>query len=113
MFDIAPSELLVVAIAALVFIPPKDLPRAMRFLGRLVGKIRGMGRQFRSHFDEMVREAELEEMEKQWREENARIMREHADIMAPLDQKLIPAAAPTTEPATAPVLDTAPDASKP
>lgn len=84
MFDILPSELLVVALVALICIPPKDLPHAMRTLGRIVGKARGMARQFRSHFDEMVREAELEEMEKKWRAENERIMREHAvDLNTP------------------------------
>ena len=74
MFDVAPTELLLVAIVALVVIGPKDLPRAMRVVGQWVGKARGMARHFRSGFDNMVRESELEEMEKKWKEENARIM---------------------------------------
>ena len=77
MFDVAPTELLLVAVVALVVIGPKDLPKAMRVVGYWVGKARGVARQFRSGFDAMVREAELAEMEKQWAEENARIMREH------------------------------------
>ena len=77
MLDIAPSELLLVAFVALVVIGPKDLPKALRVLGYWVGKARGVGRQFRSGFDAMVREAELEEMEKKWAAENERIMREH------------------------------------
>jgi sec-independent protein translocase protein TatB len=77
MLDFNPSELLLVAIVALVVIGPKDLPKAMRFVGQWVGKARGVARQFRSGFDAMVREAELEEMEKRWKEENERIMREH------------------------------------
>jgi sec-independent protein translocase protein TatB len=77
MFDIAPSEFLLVAIIALLVIGPKDLPKAMRVLGHWVGRARGVARQFRSGFDSMVREAELAEMEKKWAEENARIMREH------------------------------------
>ncbi|KQN25847.1 hypothetical protein ASE86_06515 [Sphingomonas sp. Leaf33] len=77
MFDVAPTELLLVAIVALLVIGPKDLPKAMRFVGKWVGKARGVARQFRSGFDSMVREAELAEMEKKWAEENARIMREH------------------------------------
>ena len=77
MFDVAPTELLLVAIVALLVIGPKDLPKAMRFVGHWVGKARGIARQFRSGFDSMVREAELAEMEKKWAEENARIMREH------------------------------------
>ncbi|MGK6355883.1 Sec-independent protein translocase protein TatB [Sphingomonas sp. DT-207] len=77
MLDVAPTELLLVAIVALLVIGPKDLPTAMRFVGRWVGKARGVARQFRSGFDSMVREAELAEMEKQWAAENERIMREH------------------------------------
>ena len=58
-------------------IGPKDLPRVMRTVGQWVGRARGMARHFRSGIDTMMREAELEEMEKKWREENERIMREH------------------------------------
>ena len=76
MFGVDSSELAVVAILALIFIGPKDLPKAMRTAGRFVGKIRGMARHFNSGIEAMVREAELEEMEKRWREENDRIMRE-------------------------------------
>lgn len=83
MFDVAPSEFLLVALIALVVIGPKDLPRAMRTLGRLVGKARGMARHFRSGFDNMVREAELEEMERKWKAENERIMREHQTLLTP------------------------------
>ncbi|MGP7795958.1 Sec-independent protein translocase protein TatB [Sphingomonas sp. CLY1604] len=77
MLDIAPSEFLLVAFVALVVIGPKDLPKAMRVVGYWVGKARGVARSFRQGFDNMVREAELEEMEKRWAAENARIMAEH------------------------------------
>jgi sec-independent protein translocase protein TatB len=80
MFDIAPTELLIVAIVALVVIGPKDLPRVMRTVGQWVGRARGMARHFRSGIDTMIRESELEEMDKKWREENERIMREHPMI---------------------------------
>ena len=77
MFDIGYSELLLIAVVALVVIGPKDLPNVMRTVGHWVGKARGMARHFRSGIDTMMREAELEEMEQKWREENERIMREH------------------------------------
>src|SRR4026209_1923137 len=77
MFDIGYSELLLIAVVALVVIGPKDLPNVMRTVGKWVGKARGMARHFRSGIDTMMREAELEEMEKTWREENKRIMRDH------------------------------------
>ena len=77
MFNIEPTELLVLGTVALLVIPPKDLPKAMRVAGYWVGRARGVARQFRSGFDSMVREAELSELQKQWAEENARIMAEH------------------------------------
>jgi sec-independent protein translocase protein TatB len=79
-FGIDSAELLVVALVALVVIGPKDLPNLMRTVGHWVGRARGMARHFRSGIDTMIREAELEEMEKKWREENERIMREHPMI---------------------------------
>ncbi|WP_404710111.1 Sec-independent protein translocase protein TatB [Sphingomonas sp. MMS24-J13] len=77
MFDIAPSELMLVGAVALVVIGPKDLPRAMRFVGQWVGRARGMARHFRMGIDEIIRQSELEEMQKKWAAENARIMAEH------------------------------------
>jgi sec-independent protein translocase protein TatB len=86
MLDFNAPEFLVVAIIALLVIGPKDLPKAMRFLGKWVGKARGVARQFRSGFDSMVRESELAEMEKQWAAENERIMREHPVASLPSPQ---------------------------
>ena len=80
MFDVAPTELLLVIVVALVVIGPKDLPKAMRFVGKWMGKARGMARHFRAGFDTMMREAELEELEKKWREQNDAIMREFPRI---------------------------------
>jgi sec-independent protein translocase protein TatB len=77
MFDIAPSEFLLVLVVALVVIGPKDLPKAMRVVGHWVGRARAMTRHFRSGIDTMMREAELDEMQRQWAAENERIMREH------------------------------------
>lgn len=79
MFDIGASELLVIVIVAVLVIGPKDLPLALRTAGRWIGKIRRVSAQFRSGFDAMVREAEMEEMEKKWREQNAKIMAENPD----------------------------------
>ena len=95
MFDIAPTELLLCAIVALVVIGPKDLPKAMRVLGYWVGRARGVARHFRSGIDTMIREAELAEMEKKWAEENERIMREHPADAEDRPQMLpLPDAAP-------------------
>ena len=87
MFDIAPSELLLVAVVALLVIGPKDLPLALRTAGRWLGKVRRMSNHFRSGVETMIREAELAEIEKEWQERNARIMAEHPDAEA-LDNSL-------------------------
>ncbi|MCH8616233.1 Sec-independent protein translocase protein TatB [Sphingomonas sp. SM33] len=81
MFGVDTSELLLVAVLALIFIGPKDLPNALRTLGRFVGQVRGMARHFQSGIDAMIREAELAEMEKKWREENERIMRDYPALL--------------------------------
>lgn len=94
MFDVAPTELLLVVVVALVVIGPKDLPKAMRFVGKWVGKARGMARHFRAGLDTMMREAELEELEKQWREQNEAIMREFPRIDAGDNPAMIPATPP-------------------
>lgn len=107
MFDIAPSEFLLFALVALIVIGPKDLPKAMRVVGRFVGKARGMANQFRSGFDAMVREAELEEMEKKWKEENARIMAEHSALT---DMTLATPAPPAIEPPVEPLVAPAQEA---
>jgi sec-independent protein translocase protein TatB len=93
MFGVDSSEFLLIAVVALVVIGPRDLPKAMRVVGYWVGKARGVSRSFRQGFDNMVREAELEEMEKRWAAENARIMAEHP---ASSDAESLAAAEPAT-----------------
>ncbi len=79
MFDIGFDEMLLVAIVAIVVIGPKDLPMALRTAGRWLGKIRRVSGHFRSGVENMIREAELEDMEKKWREQNDAIMAAHPD----------------------------------
>src|SRR5690606_32106794 len=105
MFDIGPTELLLIVIVAVIVIGPKDLPLALRTAGRWIGKIRKVSGHFRAGLDAMVREAEMEEMEKKWREQNEKIMREHPEggpaEMEPTGAYPAPAAAEarTAEPA--------------
>ena len=77
MFDIGASELLVIVVVAVLVIGPKDLPAALRTAGRWIGNVRRVSAQFRSGFDAMVREAEMEDMEAKWRDQNAKIMAEN------------------------------------
>jgi sec-independent protein translocase protein TatB len=64
MFDIAWSELGVIAVVALIVIGPKDLPKVLRAIGQWTAKARAMAREFQSGIDDMVREADLDELRK-------------------------------------------------
>ena len=77
MFDFGADELLLIVIVAIIVIGPKELPLALRTAGRWIGKIRKVSGHFRAGVDAMIREAEMEELERQWSEQNAKIMREH------------------------------------
>lgn len=94
MFDIGASELLLIVIVAIVVIGPKDLPMALRTAGRWMGKMRRVSGYFRSGIETMIREAEIEDMEKKWREQNEAIMKAHPN--AP-DASSIAAAPVTAE----------------
>ena len=106
MFGIDWQELLVIVFVAVVVIGPKDLPRAMRTAGKWIGKIRRTSNHFRSGIEAMIREAELEEMEKKWAEQNARIMAEMPQVdlsdheMRPLPPPAEQAPADTPRPST-------------
>jgi sec-independent protein translocase protein TatB len=68
MFDIGWSELVVIAIVALVVIGPKDLPQAFRVAGQWMAKARLMALEFQSHIDEMMRQADVDEMKREFRD---------------------------------------------
>jgi sec-independent protein translocase protein TatB len=59
------SELLVLGIIALLVVGPKDLPLMMRKLGQWLARLRGMAQEFRSGFDELARQAELDELKRE------------------------------------------------
>ncbi len=100
MFDIGASELLLTVIVAIVVIGPKDLPRALRMAGGWIAKVRRVSGHFRSGIEEMIRQAELEEMEKKWREKNEAIMREgSAAVPAASAEAALPAPAAAEYPA--------------
>ncbi len=65
MFDFAWSELGVIAVVALIFIGPKDMPVAIKAVSRVIKKARGMAAEFQTHVDEMVRDADLTEVRDQ------------------------------------------------
>jgi sec-independent protein translocase protein TatB len=82
MFDIGWSELLVIAVVAIIVVGPKDLPRMMRTFGSYAGKLRRMAADFQRQFDDAMREAEIEEVRKAMH--NVR-----DDLNAPIDKPLM------------------------
>lgn len=64
MLEVGWSEILVIAIILIVVVGPKDLPAMMRTFGRVMGRVRTMANEFRSQFDEAMREAELDDVRK-------------------------------------------------
>lgn len=65
MFDIGWSELAIIAVVALIVIGPKDLPKALHTVGKYVAKARKLAREFQNNVDDMVRQAELDDLRKQ------------------------------------------------
>ncbi len=65
MLDVGWSEMAIVAVVALFVIGPKELPRALRTIGRYAGKIKAVAREFQDSIDDAVREAELDDVKKQ------------------------------------------------
>jgi sec-independent protein translocase protein TatB len=65
MFDMSWGEIMVIGAVALIVIGPKDLPRTLRTVGNMVGKVRRMAAEFQGQFNEAMREAELDEVKRQ------------------------------------------------
>ncbi len=62
MLDIGWSELLIIAAVAILVVGPKDLPRMLNSLGRMMGKLRGMANEFRTQFDQAMQDTEMQEL---------------------------------------------------
>src|SRR5262245_1292443 len=63
-FGIGYTELVVIAIVAIIVIGPKDLPRVLRALGRMTAKMRGVAREFQGHLDAAMRETGFDEVKR-------------------------------------------------
>ena len=96
MFDIGWSELLVIAVVAIVVVGPKDLPKLMRGFGHYAGKLRRAAADFQRQFEEAMRESEVEEVRKAIESVKA----ERLDLKAPVD-KLVMLPKPAAEVAAA------------
>jgi sec-independent protein translocase protein TatB len=96
MFDIGWSELLVIAVVAIIVVGPKDLPKLMRGFGHYAGKLRRAASDFQRQFEEAMRESEVEEVKKAI--ESVRAETPSLDLKAPIDKPMMlpkPEAAPS------------------
>jgi sec-independent protein translocase protein TatB len=114
-FDIAWSELALIGAVALIVIGPKDLPRVMRSLGQWTRRARAMAAEFQRNLDEMMREAELDEIRKEVEkvspaEFKSKLEKEIgvADIAEGLKVEPAPTPAPVMAPEPTPEPTTAP-----
>jgi sec-independent protein translocase protein TatB len=87
MFDIGWSELLVIAVVAIVVVGPKDLPRLMRTFGHYAGKLRRAAADFQRQFEEAIRDTEIEEVKKAI--ESVRDETPSLDLKAPVDKPIM------------------------
>ncbi len=74
MFDLDVGKLVVIGVVALIAIPSKDLPRVLRSVGQMTGRMRRMAAEFQGQFMEAMREAELADLKKEFDETNRKIM---------------------------------------
>lgn len=100
MFDIAWSELAFIGVVALIVIGPKDLPRVMRSLGQWTRRARSMAAEFQRNLDEMMREAELDEIRKEVEKVSPAEFKSSLEKL--VDAKSIEEAVRIEEPAPAP-----------
>jgi sec-independent protein translocase protein TatB len=110
LFDIGWTEMLLIGVIALVVIGPKDLPRAMRTAGYWMRKARTLSREFQNSIDQMIREAELDEVQQELKKAT------EFDIGKELQNTVDPdgSLAESVKPPDVPdYLDPAPDATEP
>ena len=94
MLDFDIGKMLVVAIVALAVIPPKDLPRVMRTVGQVMGRMRRMAAEFQGQFMDAMREVEFESVRKELAELNQKATSANFDPAALIRDEVTKAAEP-------------------
>jgi sec-independent protein translocase protein TatB len=116
MFEVGWSELLVIAVVMIVVVGPKDLPNMLRTFGRTAAKLRAMAGDFQKQFNEVLKEAELDDVKNsidslrglnplnEVRKQLNPFEQAAADVRSGVDtmMKPKPAADPATPPASTP-----------
>jgi sec-independent protein translocase protein TatB len=102
MFDIGWSEILVIAVVAIVVVGPKELPRMLRSFGKTMGTVRRMSNDFKRQFDEALREAEREAGLEDTKKQLHAATKPLSDIRKDFDATMRQATSATPKPSPAP-----------
>ena len=65
MLDIGWTEVLILAVIVLFVIGPKEIPRVLGFVGKMVAKFRSISRELQESVDEAIQQTELEDIKKE------------------------------------------------
>jgi sec-independent protein translocase protein TatB len=106
MLDIGWSEMLLIAVVAIVVIGPKDLPKALRTVGQWMGRARRVAREFKDSVDDMVRESELDELRRETEQMSRFAIEEPKPAGPPPAPRAEPEAAAPAQPAARAATDT-------
>ena len=61
-FGLGAPEIMLVVVAAIIVVGPKDLPRLLRSIGQFVSKIKSMAREFQGHLEDAARETGVDDI---------------------------------------------------
>ena len=86
MFDIGWTEILILAVVSLFVIGPKDIPKFLGYIGRLIGKIRGITSDFRETVDDAIKNSELEEVRKEISFTDPELSKNFNEILNPINK---------------------------
>jgi sec-independent protein translocase protein TatB len=120
MFDMSWGEVMVIGAVALIVIGPKDLPKALRTVGQVTGKVRKLAGEFQSQFNDAMREADLEDAKRQVEGINRQVSSLNTsfnpvqtirdELKGAVDGKAAALASGTGAPPSEPILPAVPDA---
>jgi sec-independent protein translocase protein TatB len=91
------SEILLIAVVALIFIGPKELPAVLHKLGQVTARLRRSADEFRRHFEDSMREAGYDDLHKNIND--LRSLNPSSQLRATIDSAINQSYAPKPQPA--------------
>lgn len=109
MFDISWSELLILGVVTLIFVGPKELPVFLRTIGRYAGMVKRQAGEFRAQFDEAMRDAELDQLKKEFETARDDVSKTFRDTEKSVEKELADAEREFNKEAASSTLSAEPD----